>query len=485
MKRNVFFVLILLGYHYAAGQKIIFSQKDQICVLPAAMAMLSGGLASHPYQDLDKNPKIFAIENWRNSQQFFTWEVHISRQGNYKFAILMEIKRSLKVASAHEVTFVLSSSRGSVKLQRESEGWDKLFFASTLALDTGIQQLRLTAEFPDTSAEISLYSLELARSAVWEKEQLKAESLRSKPLWLNEAKYGLFIHWNARSQPRKGKAKSYKEAVNDFNVDAFAAMVKSTGADFIVFTTSWALQTFPGPLASLDSLLPGNTTQRDLIADVADALQVYGIRLIIYCNFRIDRLGWRKENMLSSAKSTGYFNSLISIYKEIGERYGGKIAGVWIDDGMTLYPYNAPFEKMTAVLKQKNKNIVVGYNSWIYPGFTDFQDFYGGELGITPNAATPKYLAIGGDGYFTAGPQKGLKATFCGLLEPGDWTHTKPDEDIPYPLLSVDSLAHIVQMAIDRKNLPIMNVQIYQDGIISPKTQSLLKQLNKKIREER
>jgi len=96
MKRNVFLVLVLLGYHHATGQKIIFSQKDQVCELPAAMAMLSGGLASHPYQDLDKNPKIFAVENWRNSQQSFTWTVHISGQGNYKFAMLMEINRNCR-----------------------------------------------------------------------------------------------------------------------------------------------------------------------------------------------------------------------------------------------------------------------------------------------------------------------------------------------------------------------------------------------------
>ena len=127
--------------------------------------------------------------------------------------------------------------------------------------------------------------------------------------------------------------------------------------------------------------------------------------------------------------------------------------------------------------------MVVGYNSWIYPRFTDFQDFYGGENGITLEAAgvNDKHLPVGGDGYFISGPQQGLKATFCGLMEPGDWTHTESDKDIPSPLLKPDALIKIIQEGILRKNVAIMNVQVYQDGSISPETFDLLKQLNKAV----
>ena len=135
------------------------------------------------------------------------------------------------------------------------------------------------------------------------------------------------------------------------------------------------------------------------------------------------------------------------------------------------------------LIKQHDKQLVVGYNSWIYPRFTDFQDFYGGEQGITLEAAgiNNKHLPVGGSGYFVSGPQQGLKATFCGLLEPGDWTHTELNEAIPPPLLKPDALTSIIQEAMRRKNTAIMNVQVYQDGSISPETFALLKQLNKAV----
>jgi hypothetical protein len=127
--------------------------------------------------------------------------------------------------------------------------------------------------------------------------------------------------------------------------------------------------------------------------------------------------------------------------------------------------------------------MVVGYNSWIYPRFTDLQDFFGGENGITLKSAgiNNPYLPSGGNGYFTDGPQKGLKATFCGLLEPGDWTHTESEKVIPSPLLKAPELINIIKEGIMRKNVAIMNIQVYQDGTVSPETFNLLKELNKAV----
>ena len=156
--------------------------------------------------------------------------------------------------------------------------------------------------------------------------------------------------------------------------------------------------------------------------------------------------------------------------------YGKKIAGLWLDDGMAYYPLGADFEKLTRAAKRGNPALVVGYNSWIFPRFTDFQDFYGGELGLSEKSAGVgnPWLPVGGDGVFTGGPQAGLQATYCGLMEPGDWTHTEKDTEIGDPMFTADRLVEIIRKSNERGNLPMMNLQIYQDGTISPKTRALL-----------
>jgi len=484
VKKNIFlFLLILLVSHITFSQQTLIAiSSDKVNVLPANDALCTNGLQREPFQNLDKDPKVFAIRGWKEKNQNFTWNVLTAHKSDYIVAILLEVKG---LPPSKTISIKLSSSHKSISLKVSNTKWNKIFFPGKIWLNKGKNQLRL--ELDDIpkgdQINISVYSIEISTKKITTQNEAYSKVLRSKPQWLIYARYGLFFHWNARSMPRRDLPKSYEDAVNDFNVVKFASMVHATGADFIVLTTSWDLPTFPAPLKSLDKILPGNTTSRDLIADLSDALAKWNIKLMIYCNFRINTMGWKKEDRFSQEKTDSAFDKMLSIYKEIGQRYAGKIGGVWIDDGMGLYPYNAPFKEMTSELKRYDKNMIVGYNSWIYPRFTDFQDFYCGEEGITDAAAVndSNYLPKGGDGYFVSGPYKNLKATFCGLLEPGNWTHTESDKKIPPPFFTAPQLIGILHDAILRKNVPIMNAEVYQDGTISNETFALLKAVNEAI----
>jgi len=483
MKKIIFLLLIILFSHIAFSQQTLIAiSSDKVNVLPANEAVYTLGLQTVPFQNLEKDPKVFAIRGWKQKDQTFTWNVTAAHKGDYIVAVLLDV---MGLSLQNRVAIELSSGHKKIILKTSNTKWDKIFFPGPIWLDKGNNQLKLRlAGLPEGDpVDMSLYSIEVSTKKAFERNNTSAKMLRSKPKWFTDAKYGLFFHWNARSMPRTGLPKSYEDAVNDFDVVKFAAMVHATGADFIVLTTSWGLPTFPAPLKSLDKILPGNTTARDLIADLSNALAKWNIKLMIYCNFRINAMGWKNEDRFISGKTDSAFSKILSIYKEIGQRYAGRIGGVWIDDGMGLYPYNAPFKEMTSALKHYDKNMIVGYNSWIYPRFTDFQDFYCGEEGITDAAAVndTNYLPKGGDGYFVSGPNKNLKATFCGLLEPGNWTHTEPDKKIPPPFLTAPQLINILHDAILRKNVPIMNAEVYQDGSISDETFELLKSVNKSI----
>ena len=482
MQRCILFLFVLFHGTSYSQESVLSIFKNAVTALPANDAVLSNGLKTADYQDLDKDPKIFAIHGWMNKDQSFTWNINVKEKADYKIAVLLQVKG---LSSNASITLQLSSPKGIISLRSRNAGWDKMFFPDLIGLEEGNNTLQLKLEnVPEGQhPDISVYSIEAGTQKAWQQNNTDAEKLRSKPKWFTEAKYGLFFHWNARSAPRTGEPKSYENAVKDFDVTKFAAMVHETGADFIVLTTSWDLQTFPAPLKSLDKLLPGNTTTRDLVADLADALSRWNIKLMVYCNVRLNRLGWKKEDRFVRENMDGYFNKMNSIYQEIGKRYAKKIGGLWIDDGMGLYGYNFPFQKMVKELKKNDKEMIIGFNSWIYPRFTDFQDFYVGENGISMEAAavSNKALLLGGNGYFVSGPQQGLKATFCGLLEPGNWTHTELNQEIPPPLLKTDELITIMKEAIKKKNAAILNTEVYQDGTISPATFDMLKQLNKAV----
>jgi len=60
--------------------------------------------------------------------------------------------------------------------------------------------------------------------------------------------------------------------------------MQSIRVEYVIFTGWHAAMYLLGPSAAMDKWLPGHTTRRDLIGEIADALNEKGIRLIIYAH---------------------------------------------------------------------------------------------------------------------------------------------------------------------------------------------------------
>src|SRR5258708_14422779 len=92
------------------------------------------------------------------------------------------------------------------------------------------------------------------------------------------------FHWTDFTQPRDGKKKAYKDAVDAFDVKAFANMVEEMGAGYVVFTLNHAHPHCAAPIQSWEAIHPGWTTRRDLLGELADALEARNIRFLLYIN---------------------------------------------------------------------------------------------------------------------------------------------------------------------------------------------------------
>jgi hypothetical protein len=127
---------------------------------------------------------------------------------------------------------------------------------------------------------------------------------------------------------------------------------------------------------------------------------------------------------------------------------------------------------MTEAAKAGYPGRVVGYNSWILPKATDLQDYACGE-GDFPDRLTSENdaeLPVGGSGRFLSGPQEGLQATMTLTNEGTDWGHITQDTEVPAPRYSTDKMIEYIRQAMARKNVPVINLEVYQDGSASQKT---------------
>jgi hypothetical protein len=277
----------------------------------------------------------------------------------------------------------------------------------------------------------------------------------------------------------------FAASVAAFNATAFAAAAAAASSSFVVFTATWASFHLPAPIAAVDEVLLGRTTEIDLLGRIMQALQEKGIKLILYLHYGKDDPQWWTASRFPSAE---WWQSWCDIVHEIGGRYGESLAGWWVDDGMTgYYPWRAPFRKMWRALKHGNRDRIVGYNQYYFPAPTRLQDFIAGELSIVDVPALRLSFDLQTRVRAPIQTWPSLYATFSTTLEQGDWTFMRGGSvdsltgavqgaDLDFsrshsfpPLVyeTVDLLAHVVQ-ARDRNVWPIFNVLISQEGILNP-----------------
>ena len=449
--------------------QLVEADPSSVIYLFGDSAKTDGGLTHLQAQDW--------IEGWNKPSASLSWKVKFPVPSDYEIALTYTAD-----ADAIGSAFEIITGQGKITWTvRQTTGWagnsqnfERIPLQETLHVPEGESTitLRLIGEVNSTE-NVKVHSLELispTAAKVMIDSRKKAQEMRASTDWFVEAKYGVMFHWSTTTQPLRGPQKSYPDAVNAFDIDAFADMVRETGAGYVIFTAVHGIMHFPAPLKSIEAVMPERTCRRDLIGEMADKLQEYGIPLILYFHHGVGDTEWMKVAGFLSPDKSGFFRIERDILTEIGHRYGKKVAGYWFDD---RYPLQ-PFEELYEATKVGNPERIVAWNSWILPKTTEFQEYYAGEFGGALVDPPENFLAEGG----SAG---GLQPH--GLIFLDDpWQHGYPDTDIAPPLFTTQQIINYVKACIAQKLVITMNMGITQDGKVSPITLEQMKALRKTIR---
>ena len=164
------------------------------------------------------------------------------------------------------------------------------------------------------------------------------------------------------------------------------------------------------------------------------------------------------------------------------QRYGKRLAGFWFDYGaFTYYPYNAPWEKMSAAAKAGNAERLITYNSWILPKLNDFYEASGGENEFSQRM-------IDGDGYLPAGDRQVHRRSSGGTARSNhndrEWRSGTLQTQYPIgpPRYSTGVMIAKIKDVIERRNVPLLDIEVYQDGTISPETLQMFLAIRREIK---
>jgi hypothetical protein len=415
---------------------------------------------------------------WEGDSQLL-WEVDVPKDEDYELYLIANVREEgdrtkLSFGSDNErFDSLLSPTTGPYI---GGKNFQRIKLAPSIALKEGKQKLTLASSGTSkTGVVLDFRSIELlpisSRKTI-DEEEARARNSRSSVDWLKEAGYGLMFHWTSQSVQPDGSIKSYQDAVNDFNVRQFCDTVEETGAGYVMLTVGHAESYCPAPIESWEKCHPGKTTKRDLIDEIADALNERGIRLICYLNGPL-AFEFNKKKTPTETEKAVFVGNFENILQEMGNRYQHKIAGYWFDSWYQIFEGfpEVPFEVFYQAAKTGNDDRIICLNSWVYPAVTPWQDFWAGEV------ASPVRLPV--DGFHESGPVTDLPYQALLIMEPY-WVQKKAE--MPDPRFTSARLGKYIQDCMSNGGAVTINLGIYQDGSVGEKALQVMREVKSLIR---
>ena len=308
--------------------------------------------------------------------------------------------------------------------------------------------------------------------------------------WFASCTVGISAHWTAQTVPRSGVAESFADAVDSFRLEEFLGAVEKSGADYVIFTSTHALQMFPCPNAVVDGILPGRTSKRDLIGEIARGLDKIGKPLIVYYNHSCNKgqdPAWEQAVGYHDDSKDRLAENLCDIVQWMGERYGRLVRGWWFDSSYSLDPsgphdftstdmtgWRFPWEKMTIAAKAGYADRLVTYNAGINQTFlyTDHQDYWAGEILRLPPKTPPTSRFM----------KNGLQWHGWTCLDDRQWVYTDNSKEPNPPLYGDDEILGFLLKCRKHEAPMTCNVICFQDGTLA---EASVRQLNRVTKEMR
>ena len=475
----------------AEPQTIAQSGANPLPLDPNTVNVLKANAAARSATTAESAPKGMWIQSWSDPQQTFAWKVQAPRADKYSVDVL--------VSGAPGSQIEIAGPRDTIKVSipegndHWGNNWNKISVPGWLNLPQGTSTVTVHSPNPAGIATngfspdknhykgMALMSLELIAGSQKKAIEKRIRDSHSSAKWLGDAQYGLMFQWGQWGYPEHGDRKPWPKMIDDFDVEKFADMVQSTGAGYVIWSPVWRTFYFPAPIQSIEQVMPGHTSKRDLIGDLADALNRRGIKFVLYFNGSA-LTSFRGADPNQVGTDAQFRKKWIAITTEVGERYGNRVAGWFIDEGW----YPSPFEEENRALKAGYPGRFVSFNDWIRPRTTDFQDVQMGEgfNGLNNGAGRlfPDGPPVGGDGVYVEGPHKGLQAHGMFVLDGPDWGIWRPDTTIAKPNLTPEQIVEMAKGAKAHHVALSFNLLMYEDGTVSPASLDAVKLFGKTIR---
>ena len=233
--------------------------------------------------------------------------------------------------------------------------------------------------------------------------------MNQRQLYLEKMKWGIFSHYLANpagnSVDRVVTAEEWNQQIREFRVDRLAEQLSRTGADYFCLTIGQNSGNYCSPNSTYDRLTgitPSRCSERDLVMELAQALESYGMDLWVYLpsgapcadeqavkNLEWENGVWNRQTGRNTCKRLASFQKKWEeIISEWSLRWGNLVKGWWIDgcyfaEDMYMHPDEPNFTSFARALRAGNEQAVLCFNTGLENPFrllTPEADYTAGEV---------------------------------------------------------------------------------------------------------
>ena len=231
--------------------------------------------------------------------------------------------------------------------------------------------------------------------------------------WFHDARWGAFTHYLGAPPSSDGggelTADAWNAQVDAFDVAGLAQQLEATQARYHFITLGQNSGHYCSPNATYDAIVgiqPSKCSRRDLVADIASALEPMGVRLLVYLPagapaadpVAMERLKWRWGYRGDWPKVHGgptrgerlaeFQRHWEAVIREWSLRWGTRVHGWWIDgcyfaDDMYRFDDEPNFASFAAALKAGNPHSIVAFNPGVRVPVichSEHEDYTAGEI---------------------------------------------------------------------------------------------------------
>lgn len=162
-------------------------------------------------------------------------------------------------------------------------------------------------------------------------QPLRPDGTPNRAVWMAEGSFGVMTHYllSPKGDTPEERTAELNRTIDAFDVPAYVAQIEETGADWVIFTLGQTTGYLCAPNEVLAPVAPGMMPERDLVMELAQALDAAGKRLILYIPSEQNA-----EAAIQAALGGGteaFRGNYFAFLRAYSLKYGPLVDGWWFD----------------------------------------------------------------------------------------------------------------------------------------------------------